>query len=133
MAPTWIPCAVVMAVAGAGGLAMTNPGPSEFQAFAGQRLADAISREICLGNTLPLALHLVLQHCPDLVAAQQPVLGRIALQNTRRTNLGLLSIYRTELGGTTLLGWSLPRFSATVVAAAGQLVIVRACLDEEGS
>jgi hypothetical protein len=31
------------------------------------------------------------------------------------------------------LGWSLPRFSATVVAAAGQLVIVQAGLDEEGS
>ena len=123
MAPTWIPCAVVMAVAGAGGLAMTNPGPSEFQAFAGQRLADAISREICLGNTLPLALHLVLQHCPDLVAAQQPVLGRIALQNTRRTNLGLLSLYRTELGGQQLLpGLRLPRYHSITLAGAGQFL-----------
>jgi hypothetical protein len=44
-----------------------------------------------------------------------------------------LSLYRTEFGGTDLLGWSLPRFSATVVGAAGQLVIVQAGLDAGGS
>lgn len=123
MAPSWLPCAVLAAAATVVGLALTNPGPEDFQDFAGRRLVDTLIQEVCLGNTLPLALHLVLQHCPDLVAAQQPVLGRIALQNTRRTNLGLLSLYRTELGGQQLLpGLRLPRYHSITLAGAGQFL-----------
>ena len=42
-----------------------------------------------------------------------------------------MSVYRTEFGGAALMGWALPRFTATVVGGAGQLVIVQAGLSEE--
>lgn len=125
MASSWIPCAVLAVAAGAGGLAVTNPGPDEFQEFAGRRLADTITREICVENGLPMALRLLLQHCPDLVASQQQVLGCIALDNSQRTNLGVASLYRTQLGGQQLLAdLRLPRYEAITLAGAGQFVVV---------
>jgi ABC-type Mn2+/Zn2+ transport system permease subunit len=85
--------------------------------------------------TDPLSLELFRRALIEAVVmgATCGAIGAYVGRHTRRTNLGLLSIYRTELGGTALFGWSLPRFSATVLAAAGQLVIVQAGLDEEGS
>jgi hypothetical protein len=125
MPPLWIPCTVLAAAAGAGGLALTNPGPEEFQAFAAQRLVDTITREICQEKVLPLALRLVLQNCPELVASQRGVLGRIALQHSQRTNLVVASVYRTELGGQRLLpDLQLPRYRATTLAGAGQFLVV---------
>ena len=53
------------------------------------------------------------------------VLGQIALQNSSRLNLGLISIYRTGLGGQRLLPQlQLPRYEAVTVAAAGQFALV---------
>ena len=125
MAPSWIPCTVLAVAAGAGGLAITNPGPDDFRDFAGQRLVDTITQEICVENTLPMALRLMLQSCPDLVASQQEVLGRIALEHSNRTNLGLASLYRTELGGQQLLpDLRIPRYEALTLAGAGQFVVV---------
>lgn len=125
MARSWIPCAVLAVAAGAGGLAATNPGPDDFQQFAGQRLVDTLTREICVENGLPLALRLLLQNCPDLVASQQQVLGRIALDHSQRTNLGVASLYRTQLGGQQLLAdLRVPRYEAITLAGAGQFVVV---------
>lgn len=125
MAPSWIPCTVLAVAAGAGGLAVTNPGPDDFQEFAGKRLVDTITREICVENTLPMSLRLLLQNCPELVASQQPVLGRIALENSKRTNLALASIYRTEIGGQQLLpNLRVPRYEAVTLAGAGHFVVV---------
>jgi hypothetical protein len=116
-----------------GALALTNPRPSDFDSFAAEQLVDVIEAEVCRGEVLPPLVRLALRDCPRLIQAQRGAIGAYVGRHTRRTNLGLLSIYRTELGGTALFGWSLPRFSATVLAAAGQLVIVQAGLDEEGS
>ena len=125
MAPSWIPCTVLALAAGAGGLVVTNPGPDDFQEFAGKRLVDTITQEICVENTLPMALRLILQNCPDLVASQQQVLGRIALEHTKRTNLGVASVYRTELGGQQLLpDLNVPRYEALTLAGAGHFVVV---------
>ena len=116
-----------------GALAFSNPRPSDFDSFAADQLVDRIEAEVCRGEVLPALVRLALRDCPRLVRSQRGAIAAYVGRHTRRTNLGLLSIYRTELGGAALLGWSLPRFSATVLAAAGQLVIVRAGLDEEGS
>lgn len=125
MVASRFPFAALAAVAGVVGLAVTNPGPEDFQVFAGRRLVDTITREICGENRLPGALRLLLQNCPDLVASQEQVLGRIALEHSRRTNLGLASIYRTEVGGQQLLALlRLPRYEAITVAGAGQFVLV---------
>jgi len=116
-----------------GGLALTNPAPPEFERFAADQLVEVIEAEVCGGEVLPSVVRLALRDCPRLIRAQRGAIGAYVSGHTRRTNLGLLSIYRTELGGKTLLGWRLPRFSATVVAAAGRLVILQAGLDEERS
>lgn len=125
MVPTWLPCTVLAVAAGVGGLAMTNPGPEEFRQFAGKRLVEAITREVCTEGGLPMTLRLLLQNCPELVASQQEVLGRIALESSQRTNLGLASVYRTELGGQQLLpALRLPRYEALTLAGAGAFVVV---------
>lgn len=116
-----------------GALVISNPRPSDFDSFAADQLVDVIEAEVCRGEVLPALVRLALRECPRLIRAQRGAIGAYVGRHTRRTNLGLLSIYRTEFGGTALLGWSLPRFSATVLAAAGQLVIVQAGLDEERS
>ena len=116
-----------------GGLVLTNPPPSDFEHFAAEQLVEVIEPEVCRGEVLPSLVRLALRDCSRLIRAQRGAIGAYVSDHTRRTNLGLLSIYRTELGGTSLLGWSLPRFTATVVAFAGQLVILQAGLDEEPS
>ncbi len=131
MAPSWMPCAVFAAAAAVVGLALTNPGPEDFQDFAGRRLVDTLIQEVCLGNTLPLALRLTLQRCPELVASQQQVLGRVALGNSQRTNLGLASVYRTQLGGQQLLpDLRLPRYEAFTLAGAGQFLVINTRADQ---
>ncbi len=128
----WLGRAAAAAALG-GALVFSNPRPSDFDGFAAEQLVDVIEAEVCRGEVLPTLLRLALRDCPRLIRAQRGAIGAYVGRHTRRTNLGLLSLYRTEFGGTDLLGWSLPRFSATVVGAAGQLVIVQAGLDAGGS
>ncbi|MEB3308219.1 MAG: DUF4359 domain-containing protein [Cyanobacteriota bacterium] len=125
MAPSWAPCALLAAAAGVFGLVLTNPGPEDFQDFAGRRLADTLTQEVCQGSSLPLAIRLLLQRCPELVASQQQVLGRLALDHSRRTNFGVASLYRTQLGGQQLLpNLQLPRYEAVTLAGAGQFHVI---------
>jgi len=74
-----------------------------------------------------MMLRLVIGDCPALIASQRGTLGRLALLHSRRMNLGLVSLYTTELGGQRLLGsWSLPRYRSITLALAGQFVVVHA-------
>lgn len=109
------------------GLVATNPGPSAFEEFAADRLSELIREEFCRQGGLPLMLRLVIQDCPGLVRGQRPLLGRFALQNSRRYNFGVLSLYRTQFGGQLILArWSLPRYDALTLGLAGQLLLLRA-------
>jgi hypothetical protein len=119
----WLGGAVLLAVAG-GALAWSNPGPEEFADYAAGRLVREISREFCDGDALPTMLRLALPNCRELVASQRKAIGAVVSQQTRRTNLGLLSIYHSDLGGQRVLSWQVPRFSTTVVGIAGQFVLV---------
>ena len=113
-----------------GALAWSNPGPKDFEAFAGERLVDLISAEICQGGSLPLALHLVLHDCPRLVHSQRALLGRLAAEASQRTNAGLFSVYVTDLGGQDVLpGLRLPRLQVFTLAGAGQLTVLHASSD----
>jgi hypothetical protein len=120
----WLGASALLALVG-GSLAWTNPGPAEFADYAGERLVREITAEVCHGDRLPGLLRLALGNCPELVAAQSRTLGALVLQQTRRTNLGLFSIYRSELGGQRLLRWRVPRLETTVVGVAGQFVLVQ--------
>lgn len=109
------------------GLALTNPGPAAFEEFAGLRLASLLRDELCREDGMPMMLRLVIQNCPAMVEAQTPVLGKLAALQTRRRNLGLLSLYSTSLGGQQVLpNWRLPRYEALTLAVAGRFVVVRA-------
>ena len=119
---TWAAAAGVAVVA----LAVTNPGTDDFEAFAGNQLVRAASRELCGSGSLPLIARLVIQDCPQLVASQRKVLGQLAAASSRRYNAGLFSIYMTELGGQTLLpGLTIPRYRAVTLGGAGQLLVVQ--------
>ena len=119
---TWAAAAGVAVVA----LALTNPGTDDFEAFAGDQLVRAASRELCGSGSLPLIARLVIQDCPQLVASQRKVLGQLAAASSRRYNAGLFSIYTTELGGQTLLpGLTIPRYRAVTLGGAGQLLVVQ--------
>ena len=119
---TWAAAAGVAVVA----LAVTNPGTDDFEAFAGDQLVRAASREVCGSGSLPLIARLVIQDCPQLVASQRKVLGQLAAASSRRYNAGLFSVYTTELGGQTLLpGLTIPRYRAVTLGGAGQLLVVQ--------
>jgi len=117
---------LLMTTGAAIGLAATNPGPSEFEEFASGQLTRLITEEICREDGMPMLLRLVIRDCPGVVASQHRILGQLALAHSRRRNLGLFSLYVTELGGERILpNWSLPRYHALTLAAAGQFVLLR--------
>jgi len=108
------------------GLVATNPGEEEFERFAADQITRAAELELCHEVGLPMMARLIVRDCPRLIAAQHDLLGRLALAATRRRNLGLLSLYRTDLGGQQLLpDWSIPRYSAITLAGAGRFLILR--------
>jgi hypothetical protein len=119
---------VVVALAAAG-LAITNPAPADFQAFAAERLVDEISEELCGDGGLPVLMRMAVTNCQELVRAQRSALGTVVAAHTRRSNFGVLSLYTSEIGGQNLLRWRVPRFRSTVVGVAGQFVLVRAASD----
>ena len=111
---------------------MSNPGPADFEAFAGERLVELITAELCSPGTLPLAAHLLLRDCPQLIHSQRDLLGQLAAQATQRTNAGLFSLYVTEIGGQAVLpGLRLPRLRAVTLAGAGQLTLLHTSSSNE--
>lgn len=124
----WALAAGALALA-AGGLALTNPTSADFQTFAAERLVEEIGEEVCGEGGLPVLLRMAITNCQELVLAQRPALGAVVARHTRRTNLGVLSLYRSELGGQALLRWRVPRFRSTVVGVAGQFVLIGASTD----
>ncbi len=120
--------AILVAISGTA-LAMTNPGPEEFEGFAADQLVELAVDEVCRGR-LPMPLQLVLQNCPELIRNQRKVLGALALQNTRRENFGVFSLYRTEIGGASVLPLlDLPRYRVLTLAGAGRFRILSTSSD----
>ena len=122
--------AAVLALAASGvALALTNPSPREFKSYAGGQLVSLISDELC-GGGLPMMLQLWVKDCPRLIRDQEPALAELAGQFSRRLNLGLASVYTTELGGQDLLPTvRLAEYSVTTLGIAGQFVILHSSSD----
>ena len=111
-------------------LAWTNPGPAEFESFAGERLVELAADEVCGEEGLPLLLRLVVRDCHGLIRSQRRALGALAAQATHRYNAGLFSLYATEVGGQELMpGLAVPRYHALTLGLAGQLLVLRADSD----
>ncbi len=114
-----------------GALVATNPDGQDFEDFAGERLVLLADAELCDQGGLPMVARLLIQNCSELVQGQRAVLGRLALQGSRRINAGVFSLYNTEIGGQTLLpGLRLPRYRILTLGVAGQLVMLQASADE---
>ena len=94
-------------------------------------LVRLVDEELCDQGGLPMVARLLIQNCSELVQGQERVLGSLALQGSTRTNVGLFSLYSTQLGGQTLLpGLRLPRYRILTLGVAGQLVMLPARRDE---
>ena len=112
--------------AGGAGLIVTNPGPADFEEFAAEQLTRLVNDELCRGDGLPGMLRLMLPDCEGLVRSQRRTFGQLAWAHSQRRNLGLLSIYRTQLGGRRLLAdLELPSYRATTVAVAGHFWLLQ--------
>ena len=128
----WAPGLIMLGLA-AGGLALTNPSPTDFRAYASDRLVEEISKELCGDGGVPVLLRMAINNCVGLVQAQRAALAAVVLSHTRRRNYGLLSVFESELGGQSLLRWQVPRFRSTVVGVAGQFVLISAATDRPES
>ena len=107
-------------------LILTNPNPHDYADHAGQQLVGLLTQELCRSNGLPMLLRMWVRDCPQIVASQQQVLASLAARFTTRLNLGVASVYTTQLGGQDLTpGLTLPRVKAVTFAAAGQFVMMR--------
>lgn len=112
-------------------LAWSNPGPGEFAGFAGEHLSELLTHEVCRGSALPLLLSLLASDCPTLLRTQQPALASLAQARSDRLNLGLFSVYRTNLGGQRIFRqWQLPSYSVITLAAAGQFYVLKTSVEE---
>ena len=115
----------------ASALALTNPSLQDYQLHAGEQLVALATEELCGEQGLPLMLQVWLKDCPAVVAAQQSTLAALAGPMTTRTNLGLLSVFTTEVGGQKLmLGWRLPHYTVTTVGVAGQFLTINTRSDQ---
>ncbi len=124
----WLSGLGVLVLVGAG-LAVTNPTPADFQAFAADRLVDEISDALCVKGGLPVLMRMVIPNCQELVEGQREALAGVVARHTRRTDLIVASLYRSEVGGQSVLAWRVPRFRSTVLAVAGQFVLIAASSD----
>ena len=107
-------------------LILTNPKPDDYSDHAGQQLVGLLTQELCRSNGLPMLLRMWVRDCPQIVASQQQVLASLAARFTTRLNLGVASVYTTQLGGQDLVpGLTLPHVKAVTLAAAGQFVMMR--------
>lgn len=118
--------ALLLGVGAAAGLVVTNPDRNDFAEYSGSRLSGLLIEELCRQDGLPMLLRLVVSDCAGLLRDQAPALGRIAEAHSRRLNLGLLSLYSTEIGGQKLFaGLQLPRYNGLTLAVAGQFLPLR--------
>lgn len=126
--PPWALGLTLLALAGAA-LAITNPSAAEFEAYAADRLVDEISEEVCGDGGLPVLMRMAIQNCQELVLAQRTPLAALVASHTRRHNFGVLSLYRSDVGGQPVLLWRVPRLRSTVVGVAGQFVLIGAATE----
>ena len=125
----WSWCLAAVLLGGA--LVATNPDEQDFEEFSGERLVLLADEELCDQGGLPMVAQLLIQNCSELVEGQRAVLGRLALQGSRRMNAGVFSLYSTQLGGQALLpGLRLPRYRILTLGVAGQLLMLQASRDE---
>ena len=120
----WVAVSIGVAVTGsAAALALSNPSMADYQTFAGGQLVDLATEELCGQGGLPMLLQLWIKDCPALISTQQPTLAALAGQFSTRMNLGVASVFTTEVGGQKILpALHLPRYRVTTLGVAGHFL-----------
>ncbi len=106
----------------------------EYNEYAGKKLVEIGTEELCLRKNLPILLGVWIENCPELVAAQEKALSKVAGESTRRFNFGIFSVFWTEiLSQDYLLTLQLPKYTVTTIAGAGHFLTVSVNTDRSTS
>lgn len=117
-----------------GAMAMTNPGPEAYDAYATQKLTQYVTESVCPKTPELLGIDLG-EECGQLLAQNQDQIQTLISSNTARQNYGVLSIYHTKLSPERvlpvgLLQWlpegTLPSYEFETVSVLGQHYTFRA-------
>ncbi|MEM9163721.1 MAG: DUF4359 domain-containing protein [Cyanobacteria bacterium P01_F01_bin.4] len=82
--------------AGGVALAVTNPGPSDYETFAINQLTQYVSSTVC--EEIPGNLNQVLQNpCAKLLDNNSEEVRQLVREQTHRSNFVLFSLYKTRL------------------------------------
>lgn len=102
-------------------MAVNNPDPTAYKEFATQELSAYLQENVCTQKESSLR-DILQDPCKKLVKSLQPQFQTIIAKNTERMNLGLFSIYKTELS----LADPLPSYEFGTVGVLGNLYIYKA-------
>ena len=96
---------------------------ADYQGYAGAQLVEIATDELCGQGGLPMLLRLWVKDCPAVIASQQTSLAALAGQVSTRMNLGVVSLFTTEVGGQKILpALRLPRYRVTTLGIAGHFI-----------
>ena len=86
----------------AAGMAFTNPARDKYLTYASGTLEKELESNVCKDSRVPQALNGVAEtligSCKNLLTSQRDTIERLLDNTTQRQNLGVVSIYTTELG-----------------------------------
>ena len=86
----------------AAGMAFTNPARDKYLTYASTKLETELESTVCKDSRIPQALSGItdslIGSCKNLVTSQRSTIEHLLDNTTQRQNLGVVSIYTTELG-----------------------------------
>ena len=86
----------------AAGMAFTNPARDKYLTYASGTLEKELETVVCKDSRVPQALSGVAEtligSCKNLLTSQRSTIESLLDNTTQRQNLGVVSIYTTELG-----------------------------------
>ncbi len=86
----------------AAGMAFTNPPRDKYLTYASGKLETEIESTVCKDSRIPKALtgvtDTLIGSCKNLLTSQRSTIEQLLDNTTQRENLGVVSIYTTEVG-----------------------------------
>lgn len=86
----------------AAGMAFTNPARDKYLTYASGKLQTELESTVCKDSRVPQALSgltdSLIGSCKNLLTSQRGTIEQLLDNTTQRQNLGVVSIYTTELG-----------------------------------
>ncbi len=107
------------ALVGLGGiLAITNPGPVAYEAFATQAAIEYVKESVCIKAPTLFGLQ---AQCQSALESNRGAIKKIIVDGTRRQNYVLFSLYTTDLA----ISSELPAYHVESVGILGRFVIYK--------